>query len=96
MKILRCAAMAVMALLLSTPATLASQAQPPPATDGFVAANDLPPTEQLPAAPFVVGAYSVFLVLMVGYVWSIGRRLNTVEKEMRTLEQRQSQGGAAR
>ena len=74
----------------------ASQAQPPPATDGFVAANDLPPTEQLPAAPFVVGAYSCFLVLMVGYVWSIGRRLNTVEKEMRTLEQRQSRGGAAR
>jgi hypothetical protein len=33
---------------------------------------------------------------MVGYVWSIGRRLNTVEKEMRTLEQRQSDGGGGR
>ncbi len=88
--------MAVTALVMLSPALRASQAQPPPATDGFVAANDLPPTEQLPAAPFVVGAYSVFLVLMVGYAWSIGRRLNTVEKEMRTLEHRQSHGDAAR
>ncbi len=88
--------MVVMALLLAAPASSASQAQPPPATDGFVAANDLPPTEQLPAAPFIVGAYSFFLVLMVGYVWSIGRRLNTVKKEMRTLEQRQSDGGGGR
>jgi len=87
---------AVLALLLVAPASRASQAQPPPAIDGFVAANDLPPTEQLPAAPFIVGAYSFFLVLMVGYVWSIGRRLNTVEKEMRTLEQRQADGGGRR
>ena len=96
MTILRAAAVAVLALLLAAPASWASQAQPPPATDGFVAANDLPPTEQLPAAPFIVGAYSFFLVLMVGYVWSIGRRLNTVEKEMRTLEQRQADGGGRR
>jgi len=96
LKRLRYAAIALLAVLLSTRPIWAAQAQPPPATDGFVAANDLPPTEQLPAAPFVIGAYSVFLVLMVGYVWSIGRRLNTVEKEMRTLEQRQSHGGSAR
>jgi type VI protein secretion system component VasF len=93
-KILRCAAIVVFCLLLGAASRVS--AQPPPATDGFVAANDLPPTEQLPAAPFVVGAYSCFLVLMVGYVWSIARRLNTVEKEMRTLEQRQSRGGAGR
>ena len=96
MKLLRCAAFAMMALMLSAPVGWAFQPQPPPATDGFVAANDLPPTEQLPAGPFVVGAYSCFLVLMVGYAWSIARRLNTVEKEMRTLEQRQSRGSSTR
>jgi len=95
-KLLRCAAMAIVLLMLSAAVGLAFQPQPPPATDGFVAANDLPPTEQLPAGPFVVGAYSCFLVLMVGYAWSIARRLNTVEKEMRTLEQRQSRGSSAR
>ena len=88
--------MAIVLLMLSAAVGLAFQPQPPPATDGFVAANDLPPTEQLPAGPFVVGAYSCFLVLMVGYAWSIARRLNTVEKEMRTLEQRQSRGSSAR
>jgi CcmD family protein len=83
------------AILLAAPAGFAVQ-QPPPANEGFVQANDLPPTEQLPAAPLVVAAYTIFLVLMVGYVWSIGRRLNTVEKEMRALEHRQSHGGAVR
>jgi hypothetical protein len=95
-KLLRCAGIALFCLLLAAPASRASQVQPPAATDGFVPANDLPPTEQLPAAPFIVGAYSFFLVLMVGYVWSIARRLNTVEKEMRTLERRQSSGSAVR
>ena len=92
---MRCAATAALVLMLTVPVLWAAQ-QPPPANEGFVQANDLPQTEQLPAAPLVVGAYTIFLVLMVGYVWSIGRRLNTVEKEMRTLEHRQSHGGAAR
>ena len=87
--------MVVLSLLLVAPIGVAAL-QPPPAQGGFVQANDLPPTEQLPAAPLVVGAYTIFLVLMVGYVWSIARRLKTVEKEMRTLEHRQSHGGAAR
>jgi type VI protein secretion system component VasF len=93
--IFRCVAVVLLAFLLTASARAAAQ-QPPPANEGFVQANDLPPTEQLPAAPLVVGAYAIFLVLMVGYVWSIGRRLNTVEKEMRTLEHRQSPGGVAR
>lgn len=91
----RYAAVAIIALLLTAPVPLALQ-QPPPATEGFVQANDLPPTEQLPAAPFVIGAYAFFLVLMVGYAWSIARRLNKVEAEMRALEQRQARGGESR
>jgi CcmD family protein len=84
----------VLALLALAPAP-SGQQQPPqsPANEGFVQAIDLPPTEQLPAAPLVVAAYTIFLVLVVAYVWSIGRRLNTVEKEMRLLEQRSPHGG---
>jgi hypothetical protein len=96
MNALRWMMVAMMALLLAGPAVLASQAQPPPAVEGFVPANDLPATEQLPAAPFIIGAYSCFLVLMVGYAWSIGRRLNAVEKEMRALEHRRLQEGSTR
>jgi hypothetical protein len=60
--------------------------QPPAPPEGFEQVTEVPPGEQLPAAPFVIGAYAFFLVLMVGYVWSVGRRLNKVEKEMATLQ----------
>jgi hypothetical protein len=60
--------------------------QPPAPPEGFVQVDEVPPSEQLPAAPLVIGAYAFFLVLMVGYVWSIGRRLNRVEKEMVALQ----------
>ena len=96
MKRFRHAAVLFFCLMLIAPA-VGAQAQPaqPPPNSGFVQANDLPPEEQLPAAPMVVGAYSIFFVLVFGYVWSIARRLNAVEKDMRTLEQRQL-GGPAR
>ena len=97
MNILRIASVALFALLLVAPATGAGQPpQTPTAPEGFVAADDLPAIEQLPAAPLVIGAYAFFLVLMVGYAWSIARRLNKVEAEMRALEQRQSRGSGGR
>jgi hypothetical protein len=60
--------------------------QPPAPPEGFVQVEEVPPSEQLPAAPLVIGAYAFFLVLMVAYIWSIGRRLNKVEKEMVALQ----------
>jgi hypothetical protein len=84
----------VSSVLLVTAPSWAFQA--PAAQDGFVPVNELPPTEQLPAAPFLIGAYAFFLVLMVGYIWSVARRLSRVEKEMAVLEQRQLHGGASR
>jgi CcmD family protein len=55
---------------------------------GFVAADKLPPSDQLPAAPLLIAAYAfVWLAVMV-YLWSIWRRLNKVEVEMRALQQR--------
>ena len=77
-------------------ATLFAQ-QPPQggaATDGFVPLSSLPPGEGLPAAPFLIGSYAFFLLLMLFYLWTIWRRLSKVEKEMQELARRQ--GGAAR
>ncbi len=75
----------------TTVALLAAPAiamQPPAGQSGFVPARDLPPTEQLPAAPLVVAAYAfVWLAVMV-YVWTIWRRLTKVETEMRSLAQK--------
>jgi hypothetical protein len=61
--------------------------------EGFVPASSLPPTEQMPAAPLLIGSYGFFLVLMMFYLWTIWRRIGKVEKDMQELERRQ---GAAR
>ena len=79
------------ASLLLTAAPLFAQA--PPGQSEFVPMNELPPTEQMPAAPLLVTAYAVFLVLMIFYVWTVWRRLNKVEADMRALEQRTTAKG---
>jgi heme exporter protein CcmD len=86
----------VSTLLAGVPLFAQTQAQPGQgaATDGFVPLSSLPPGEQMPAAPFVIGAYAFFLLLMVFYLWTIWTRLSKVEKEMHELQRRQ--GGAAR
>lgn len=76
--------------LLATPALAL---QPPAAQDGFVPASSLPPGEQMPAAPFLIGSYAFFLALMLFYVWTIWRRIDKVEREMLDLARRQ---GSAR
>ena len=61
---------------------------PPPGQSEFVPIKELPPSEQLLAAPLLVIAYAFFLALMIFYVWTVWRRLNRVEREIQTLEQR--------
>ena len=62
--------------------------QAPPNQGEFVPADTLPPSDQLPAAPLLIAAYAFVWIVVFVYVWTIWRRLNTVEAEMRTLEQR--------
>jgi hypothetical protein len=82
---------AIVSVVLLGATTLAQQPQSP---DGFVPLSSLPPGEEMPAAPFVIGAYAFFLVLMLFYLWTIWRRLTKVEQDMRELARRQ--GGAPR
>ncbi len=74
-------------------APVPDQQPPTSAQDGFVPAGDLPPGQQLPAAPFLIGAYAFFLALMLFYLWTIWRRIGKVEEEMRALERRAHGGG---
>ena len=69
--------------------------QPPaqPGADEFVPVTSLPVTESLPAAPFVIGAYAFVWVALVGYLWSIWRRLDRVERDIRQLARRQTPAG---
>ena len=62
--------------------------QTPASQDGFRPITELPASQQLPAAPFLVGAYAFIWLAVMFYLWSIWRRLGKVEREMRTLEGR--------
>ncbi len=67
--------------------------QPPPAQEGFVPVDQLPTREDFPAAPLVVGAYSVAWVALLIYVWSVWKRLGRVEREMVDVSRRIEAGG---
>ena len=82
----------VIATLLSFAPVFAAQ---PPGQDQFVPVKELPPSEQMPAAPLLITAYAVFLILVVFYLWTIRRRLNKVDADMRALEQRMAHRGGA-
>jgi hypothetical protein len=72
-------------LLLS--AALALQPQPP---NEFVPMNTLPPGDQLPSAPLLVGAYAFVWLAAMFYIWTIWRRLGKVEADMHALERRRA------
>ena len=65
---------------------MAQPTTPPAATDGFVPVTDLPPEEQLPAAPLVLTAYAIIWVAVLGYVGLLWRRLGAVQKDLDALK----------
>jgi hypothetical protein len=77
--------MLLISALLTVPAAVAA-AQQPTQQDEFVPISELPPTEQLPAAPLLVGAYVFVLVALFVYVLSIARRVGAVRQEVARLE----------
>jgi len=78
--------------LIVTLTSIAAYAQSPAGQGEFVPASSLPPTDQLPAAPLLIAAYAFAWIAVFFFVWTVWRRLSTVEREMRSLEQRQSRG----
>jgi CcmD family protein len=70
--------------------------QAPPGQGEYVPIEQLPPGQQLPAAPLLIAAYAFVWLAVFFYVWTIWRRLNKVEAEIRIFEKRQSQRGSSR
>ena len=68
--------------LINTSIADAAQPAEQSVPDGFVPMDDVPPEEQLPAAPLLAAAYIVVWVIALGYLWTIWRRLGSVEKEL--------------
>jgi CcmD family protein len=78
----------LIALLLGIVLATASNAQQPKPErqDEFVPITELPPEEQLPAQPLVIGAYAFAWLALGGYVLSVARRLDHVQREIERLE----------
>jgi len=81
-----CRALFVAVLLMTAPAAYA--AQPQPTVDEFLPMEEVPAEEQIPAINLVAAAYGFVWVVVVGYVWSLGRRLQKAEAEIADLERR--------
>jgi len=67
-----------------------ASAQPQPSADEFVPVAEAPPGEQIPAMNLVGAAYGFVWVVLVGYVWTLGRRMSQAERDLADLEQRRS------
>jgi CcmD family protein len=79
----------ILGLLIAPASALAQQspapAQPPAATDQYVPMDEIPEQDKLPAAPYLIGAYMVAWLMLLFYVWSLWRRLQRVEEELKRL-----------
>jgi len=80
--------------ILGAPLADAAQPTQQSAPDGFVPMDDVPAEEQLPAAPLLAAAYIVVWVIAIGYLWTIWRRLGSVEKELADAMRRVDADGA--
>jgi CcmD family protein len=67
--------------------------QAPAGQSEYVAVDELPPVEQLPAAPLLIAAYAFVWLAVFFYVWTIWRRLNHVQAEIRVFEKRHAHRG---
>lgn len=76
----------VLAGCLVLPALVA--AQPAPSPDEFVPISQIPPEEQIPAINLVAAAYAFVWLALMGYIWSLGRRLQKTESDLARLERK--------
>jgi CcmD family protein len=86
---------AVLTLALAAGATAAQQGQPSEQQKEFVPISELPPQDQLPAAPLLVTAYAFVWLAVFGYVLSVARRLSVVQRECERLEADITRGNRA-
>jgi CcmD family protein len=61
-------------------------AQQPKQQEEFVPIEELPPQDQLPAAPLLVTAYSFVVLALFAYLVSVARRLGGVQRELERLQ----------
>ena len=82
----RAVAFVLLSLACVATPVLAYQPAQPQQQNEYVPIDQLPPQDQLPAAPLLISAYSVVMVGLFAYVVSVARRLTTVQSELDRLE----------
>src|SRR3954468_4008605 len=58
-----------------------------PGQSELIPVDQVPVTEQLPAAPLLIAAYVFVWAAMLFYVWSLWRRLGKVERDISEVSQ---------
>src|SRR3990167_2493589 len=84
---MRTVAALLIALACAAPAVSAAAQPPAPQQqEEFIPINELPPEDQLAAAPLLVGAYVFVIVVLFLYLISLARRLTVVQREIERLD----------
>ena len=90
----RTVAVLLFALVCAAPVVMAVQ-QPPEAQEEFRPLSELPPQEQYPVLPLLVGAYVFVVVVLFVYLFSLARRLTAVQREIDRLDADMKRTGRA-
>jgi len=91
----RALAFAIVLLTLTAMPLLAQPPAQPQQQNEYVPIDELPPQDQLPAAPLLVVAYAVVMLGLFAYVMSVARRMATVQRELERLESDLKRGSRA-
>ena len=84
LRFVRVAVVAIFLALAAAPAAFAVQTAPPGQSE-YVPIKDLPPTEQMPAAPLLIAAYAVVWIVLAVYVWTLWKRFLRAEQDLKQL-----------
>jgi len=76
---------AFFAVVAAAPLGGQQPSQPEQQTE-FVPLDQLPPQDQMPAAPLLISAYAFLVLALFAYVVSVARRLAVVQREVERLE----------
>jgi hypothetical protein len=76
------------ALLLSVSLFAQPQPQAGHSLGEFVPVHQLLPSDQFPAAPYLIAGYVFMWVATIIYAWSVWRRMDRFDHEIRALDRR--------
>ena len=88
MRVIRSFICVAVLTLAVVPQSVSAQPPQPPGQEEFVPLSEIPAEEQIPAFTLVAAAYAAVWLVLIGYVWSVSRRLHAVERELTSLSRK--------